>query len=95
MYRVNIVFGSEKIEVETHGVKDGEALNEFLAMLGPLLPRYIADFVDEHVKDEYQEAFLVQFLMEFIREYLDVTGLGMDNLAKFVIGERNESSTVH
>jgi len=93
VYRVNIIFGPETIEVDTHGVGNSEAFLDFIALLGPMIPRYIVDFFEEHVKEEHLDKFLTNFLMTFIREYLDVTGLELKDLAKWVTG--SPEGTVH
>lgn len=95
-YRVVMDFGSERVNVETVGVKDPDTFLDFIETLGAVFPRYLVDFFNENVKEESQEKFLVDFLMWFVREYLDVTGLSMRHLADYVLGDRDaSSSTVH
>jgi hypothetical protein len=92
MYRVSMIFGPEKIAVETQGVNSPETFLEFITQFGAMLPRYIVDFFDEHVQDEHQTDFLVSFLISFIRTYMDVAELEMTHLKEFV---PQDNGTVH
>lgn len=93
-YRVVIDFGSERVNVETVGVKDSEQFMDFVSLLGTVFPRYLVDFFSEYLKEESQEDFLVTFLMSFMHEYLDVTGLSPQDFVRYV-SEDVKSKAMH